>query len=54
MTYRISDHSTSDNSLLYRDKNEIEKWRLKDPKIWIKKFLENNSGFDFEFENKIK
>lgn len=26
MTYRVGDHSTSDHSLLYRDKEEIEKW----------------------------
>ena len=26
MTYRISDHSTSDNSLLYRSKEELDLW----------------------------
>ena len=26
MTYRVGDHSTSDHSLLYRKKEEIEKW----------------------------
>lgn len=54
MTYRISDHSTSDNSLLYRDKSEIDNWKLKDPKIWIKKLLENHDSYDSLFENEIK
>lgn len=35
MTYWISDHSTSDNSLLYREKSELDLWKKKDPKIWM-------------------
>jgi 2-oxoisovalerate dehydrogenase E1 component alpha subunit len=26
MTYRVGDHSTSDHSLLYRQKEEIDEW----------------------------
>ena len=53
MTYRISDHSTSDNSLLYRNKEELDQWWLKDPKIWIQKLLKNHSAFDQSFQQEI-
>lgn len=28
MTYRISDHSTSDHSVLYRHEEELESWKV--------------------------
>jgi len=49
MTYRISDHSTSDNSLLYRNKEEIDKWKLRDPKIRLIKLLQTNNAYDEQF-----
>lgn len=36
ITYRIGDHSTSDSSISYREKEEIEEWKKKDP---IKRLL---------------
>ena len=40
MTYRVGDHSTSDNSALYRDEDERKFWREKnDPIKRLTKFL---------------
>ena len=42
MTYRIGDHSTSDNSALYRDEDERKHWKEKnDPIQRLTKFLKN-------------
>lgn len=42
MTYRMGDHSTSDNSTLYRDENERQDWKTrKDPIKRLAKFLNN-------------
>ncbi len=42
MTYRVGDHSTSDNSALYRKEDERNVWREKnDPIKRLTKFLKN-------------
>lgn len=33
LTYRIGDHSTSDNSLLYRSEEEIKSWKTENNPI---------------------
>lgn len=49
-TYRYRGHSISDAGL-YRDKNEIEKYKDKDPIILLKKFILDN---DFSNEKNLK
>lgn len=40
MTYRVGDHSTSDNSALYRKEDERAEWKEKnDPIKRLTKFL---------------
>jgi 2-oxoisovalerate dehydrogenase E1 component alpha subunit len=40
MTYRVGDHSTSDNSSLYREEDERKEWKEKnDPIKRLTKFL---------------
>ncbi len=42
MTYRVGDHSTSDNSALYRPEDERREWREKnDPIKRLTQFLRN-------------
>lgn len=42
MTYRVGDHSTSDNSALYRSEDERKEWKTKnDPIKRLIKFLKN-------------
>lgn len=39
-TYRISDHTTADDARRYRDPQEVESWRPKDPLLRMRRFLE--------------
>jgi len=44
MTYRISHHSTSDDSSAYRDVAEVQEWTDKDfPIVRFRKYLERQS-----------
>ncbi|MCG7844500.1 MAG: pyruvate dehydrogenase (acetyl-transferring) E1 component subunit alpha [Methanomassiliicoccales archaeon] len=38
-TYRLSDHTTSDDWRKYRSKEEVDEWMLKDPLLRFKKYL---------------
>jgi pyruvate dehydrogenase E1 component alpha subunit len=46
LTYRLSDHSTSDDSRRYRDKTELEIWRKKDPIQRFNRYLEKKGIWD--------
>ncbi len=39
-TYRMSDHTTSDDATRYRSKEEIETWKARDPVLRLRLFLE--------------
>jgi pyruvate dehydrogenase E1 component alpha subunit len=39
-TYRMSDHTTTDDARRYRDAAELEPWRAKDPLLRMRRFLE--------------
>jgi len=43
VTYRLLDHTTSDNSKLYREDKEVEEEKLKDPIIRLEKYLKKNN-----------
>ena len=52
MTYRIGDHSTSDNSALYRLEDERKEWKEKnDPIKRLTKFLQGIKHSDVPDEN---
>lgn len=40
-TYRIGPHTTSDDPTLYRNEQEVDEWRKKDPILRMKKYLIN-------------
>jgi len=47
MSYRVSHHSTSDDSFAYRAKVEVEDWKRRDnPITRLRKWLENNDLWD--------
>jgi 2-oxoisovalerate dehydrogenase E1 component alpha subunit len=48
MTYRLAAHSTSDDPTGYRSKDEEERWRLKDPVLRFKTWVESNGWLDKE------
>ena len=40
VTYRMSDHTTSDDASRYRSKEEIETWKARDPLLRMRLYLE--------------
>ncbi|KAF1811863.1 putative 2-oxoisovalerate dehydrogenase alpha subunit [Eremomyces bilateralis CBS 781.70] len=51
MSYRVSHHSTSDDSFAYRAKVEVEDWKRRDnPITRLRKYLENRGAWDEEKE----
>ena len=55
MSYRVSHHSTSDDSFAYRAKVEVEDWKRRDnPIVRLRKYLENNNLWDEEKEKELR
>lgn len=47
LTYRVSHHSTSDDSFAYRARVEVEDWKRRDnPITRLRKWMENNGMWD--------
>src|SRR5215212_373954 len=47
-TYRITAHSSDDDDRRYREREEIEEWRRKDPIIRFERYIEENDIIDEE------
>jgi 2-oxoisovalerate dehydrogenase E1 component alpha subunit len=45
-TYRMTAHSSDDDDRRYREREEIEEWRLKDPIVRFEKYLAENGLLD--------
>ncbi len=41
LTYRLGDHTTADDARRYRDEQELEQWKGRDPVIRLRKYLED-------------
>jgi len=51
MSYRVSHHSTSDDSFAYRAKVEVEDWKRRDnPITRLRKWMQNEGMWDEEKE----
>lgn len=51
MSYRVSHHSTSDDSFAYRARVEVEDWKRRDnPIIRLRKWLENKGLWNEDLE----
>jgi len=57
-TYRMTDHTTADDAGRYRPKEEVEKWKEKDPILRMRLFMERkglwNEQFQRETEDNLK
>ncbi|MRH30312.1 pyruvate dehydrogenase (acetyl-transferring) E1 component subunit alpha [Microbacterium sp. SYP-A9085] len=49
VTYRMGPHTTSDDPTRYRDKDEVERWRRRDPIARLEAYLRSQDAFDDEF-----
>ncbi|CAG8776500.1 27039_t:CDS:2 [Gigaspora margarita] len=55
MTYRVSHHSTSDDSFAYRSKKEVEYWKqLDNPIVRFRKWLEDKNWWSEHEENSFR
>jgi len=52
-TYRLTAHSSDDDDRRYREREEIEEWRLKDPIIRFEKYLQENGILDDEKKEEL-
>ncbi|KAA9110820.1 pyruvate dehydrogenase (acetyl-transferring) E1 component subunit alpha [Microbacterium rhizomatis] len=49
VTYRMGPHTTSDDPTRYRDPEELERWRRRDPLLRVERLLRSLDAFDDEF-----
>lgn len=55
MSYRVSHHSTSDDSFAYRSRKEVEDWKRRDnPISRMRKWLESQSWWSEEQEQELR
>ncbi len=52
-TYRMADHSTSDDALRYRTKEEMELWAKKDPIERLEKYMRKKGLLDNAYKEKV-
>jgi len=53
-TYRMSDHTTSDDASKYRSEKEVEEWEKKDPIRRFRLFLKKKKIWTNEFEESLR
>ena len=53
-TYRIADHTTSDDAKRYRKAEEVETWKKKDPITRLQKFLQKRNLWTENYEEKLQ
>ncbi|MBI5639923.1 MAG: pyruvate dehydrogenase (acetyl-transferring) E1 component subunit alpha [Nitrospirae bacterium] len=53
-TFRMSDHTTADDSSRYRNTEEVEDWKQKDPLLRLKRFMEKQGLWTAEFHKQTE
>jgi pyruvate dehydrogenase E1 component alpha subunit len=53
-TYRMSDHTTADDAIRYRSKEEVEAWKAKDPILRLKLFMEKKGILDKKYQTEVE
>ncbi len=53
-TYRMSDHTTSDDAAKYRTEKEVKEWQKKDPMLRLKIYMEKKKMWDEKKEQTLK
>ncbi len=46
MTYRLGDHTTADDARRYRDEEEVELWRQRDPITRVREYMKGRGLWD--------
>ncbi len=53
-TYRLGDHTTSDDAKKYRDEKEVQEWMKKDPILRLERYMVKNKIADINYFKKIE
>ncbi|MBI4447389.1 pyruvate dehydrogenase (acetyl-transferring) E1 component subunit alpha [Candidatus Woesearchaeota archaeon] len=53
-TYRIGDHTTSDDASRYRDKKEVEEWAKKDPIDRLERYMKKKSVWNETYRDTVR
>ncbi len=53
-TYRLSDHTTSDDSIKYRQEKEVKDWIKRDPIVRLRNYMEKKKIWDTKKEEFLK
>ncbi|MCP4364069.1 MAG: pyruvate dehydrogenase (acetyl-transferring) E1 component subunit alpha [Planctomycetes bacterium] len=53
VTYRIGDHSTSDDASRYRKKDEVEEWRKKDPIERLERYMRKSKVLNDKYKESV-
>ena len=53
-TYRMGDHTTSDDAARYRVKDELEEWEKRDPLVRVRKYLAARGLWDDAYEKSVQ
>jgi pyruvate dehydrogenase E1 component alpha subunit len=54
VTYRLGDHTTSDDAQRYRTSKELEEWTKRDPIERLRKYMKKNDLWSNDYENKVQ
>lgn len=54
VTYRMSDHTTADDAVRYRPKEEVEAWKAKDPVLRLRLFMEKKGLWDEDYQKEVE
>ena len=54
VTYRLGDHTTADDARRYRDEQEVEAWRNRDPILRVRKYLTAKGSWDDARDEALK
>jgi pyruvate dehydrogenase E1 component alpha subunit len=53
-TYRLGEHTTSDDSTKYREEKEVEEWRKKDPITRLQKYLTKKELWNEKYQQQLE
>ena len=53
LTYRMADHSTSDDAKKYRSDKEVQEWAKKDPILRLEKFMKAKKLLDDSYKKEV-
>ena len=54
VTYRLGDHTTADDARRYRDQQEVDAWKAKDPLIRLRAYLEQRGVWDDDMQAELQ